>query len=76
MPNIDQDTGARHRVEPDRALRKHRNVDPGAPVHGCLGMQLCPIFPDPSAVEDLELEIEVGMEIQVLERGEHSYIWL
>ncbi|KAI9171165.1 Mitochondrial amidoxime reducing component 2 [Paramyrothecium foliicola] len=75
MPNVDPANGVRHREEPDHTLRKRRNVDPGAPIYGCLGMQLCPIFTE-SQREDLELEsvIEVGMEIGVLETGAHHYI--
>ncbi|KAK1759452.1 molybdenum cofactor sulfurase [Echria macrotheca] len=44
MPNVDQETGHRHPVEPDRSLRKFRDVDPGAKKKGCLGMQLTPLF--------------------------------
>lgn len=44
MPNVDSVTGHRHPREPDRSLRALRNVDEGAPLHGCLGMQLTPLF--------------------------------
>lgn len=78
LPNVNPSTGAPHPVEPDRYLRKHRNVDEGAPRLGCLGMMLTPIFaPRPAdAVGDPPLEswLEVGMEIDVLRRGEHVYI--
>lgn len=72
-------TGVPHPVEPDRYLRKNRNVDEGAPQLGCLGMMLTPIFSPPSkdAVGDaslLESWVEVGMEIDVLQRGKHVYI--
>ncbi|KAI0202288.1 hypothetical protein F4808DRAFT_71539 [Astrocystis sublimbata] len=44
MPNVDPVTGERHAREPDRSLRALREVDAGAPLHGCLGMQLTPLF--------------------------------
>lgn len=79
LPNVNPKTGVRHPVEPDRYLRKHRNVDKGAPMLGCLGMMLTPIFPPSSEnvvgnSAALESWIEVGMEIDVLQRGEHFYI--
>lgn len=74
LPNVDQDTGHRHPVEPDRALRKHRDVDEGAKLKGCLGMQVTPLFPNTSSPENLESWVEVGMSVEVLERGDHKYI--
>ncbi|KAF7553077.1 hypothetical protein G7046_g7203 [Stylonectria norvegica] len=74
LPNVDPDTGIRHRAEPDRALRKYRDVDEGAPKMGCLGMQMCPVFPENAAPGELEAYIEVGMRIDVLLRGSHTYI--
>lgn len=71
MPNVDPATGIRHKVEPDNSLRKYRNIDEGAPKSGCFGMQLCPIFPSTDGPEALELSLEVGMEIKVLQRGKH-----
>ncbi|KAL6795220.1 hypothetical protein J3E68DRAFT_340507 [Trichoderma sp. SZMC 28012] len=71
LPNVDPATGIRHKVEPDNSLRKYRNIDEGAPKSGCMGMQLCPIFPKTDDPEDLELSLEVGMEIKVLQRGHH-----
>ncbi|TRX98855.1 hypothetical protein FHL15_000197 [Xylaria flabelliformis] len=44
MPNVDPYTGERHPREPDRSLRALRDVDKGAPLNGCLGMQLTPLF--------------------------------
>lgn len=44
MPNVDHYTGDRHPREPDHSLRTRRNVDEGAPLNGCLGMQLTPLF--------------------------------
>ncbi|KAK3943874.1 hypothetical protein QBC46DRAFT_361615 [Diplogelasinospora grovesii] len=84
MPNVDQDSGSRHPVEPDRALRKFRDVDEGAKGKGCLGMQLTPLFDNAGSLgkkggeeeegEELEAWVEVGMEVEVLKRGEHRYI--
>ncbi|EHK22352.1 uncharacterized protein TRIVIDRAFT_27811 [Trichoderma virens Gv29-8] len=71
LPNVDPATGIRHKVEPDNSLRKYRNIDEGAPKSGCFGMQLSPIFSKTDDPEDLELSLEVGMEIKVLQRGPH-----
>ncbi|KAK3294838.1 uncharacterized protein B0H64DRAFT_443870 [Chaetomium fimeti] len=57
LPNVNQETGFRHPVQPDKALRKFREVDEGAKHMGCLGMQVTPLFP----TEDLESWVEVGM---------------
>ena len=75
MPNVNQDNGIRHKAEPDRALRKYRDVDEGAPKMGCLGVQMCPIFPRASGTAmELSSLVSVGMSIDVLERGPHVYI--
>lgn len=74
LPNVDPQTGIRHKVEPDRALRKFRDVDEGAPKMGCMGMQLCPIFPNAKSVDEPDAYIEVGMSIDVVKRGSHLYI--
>ncbi|KAK0627216.1 hypothetical protein B0T14DRAFT_535141 [Immersiella caudata] len=74
LPNVDQDTGLRHPVEPDRSLRKFRNVDPGAKHNGCLGMQLTPLFDETSESGGMETWLEVGMGVDVLSTGEHVYI--
>jgi hypothetical protein len=73
---VDQDSGHRHPVEPDKALRKFRDIDEGAPRMGCLGMQLTPLFDTSSDTDpdDLESWIEEGMTVEVLERGSHKYI--
>lgn len=42
LPNVDPATGLRHRVEPDRSLRKYRCIDPGDRTNAALGMQLVP----------------------------------
>lgn len=61
MPNVDQDTGFRHPVEPDRSLRKYRDVDPGIKGVGCLGMQLTPLFRDPTTTTtEAESEAVIG----------------
>ncbi|KAL2261968.1 hypothetical protein VTK26DRAFT_2890 [Humicola hyalothermophila] len=74
MPNVDQDSGDRHPVEPDRSLRKFRNVDEGAKSNGCLGMQLTPLFDRTDSPSELESWVVVGAAVEVLERGEHMYI--
>ncbi|OTB08098.1 hypothetical protein M426DRAFT_317203 [Hypoxylon sp. CI-4A] len=73
MPNVDQDNGNRHPSEPDKSLRTKRAVDEGAPLNGCLGMQLTPLY-DLSLGEDRETWISVGMDVEVEERGSHLYI--
>lgn len=85
MPNVDQDTGFRHPAEPDRSLRKFRDVDPGIKGVGCLGMQLTPLFNDPTTTaepansrpntDDMVMDswVEVGMDVEVLSRGSHRY---
>lgn len=75
LPNVDPNTGIRHGAEPDRAIRKYREVDEGAPKMGCLGMQLCPVFPKSGAGVQLQSVLEVGMEVDVLQRGSHFYYW-
>ncbi|ETS82790.1 hypothetical protein PFICI_04666 [Pestalotiopsis fici W106-1] len=73
LPNVDPDTGDRHPRQPDKSLRALRNVDPGAPKNGCLGVQACPLFADAVDEEDREGWIGVGMEVQVEKRGDHFY---
>lgn len=76
LPNVDPTNGIPHKSEPDRTLRKVRNIDKGAPLKGCMGMNLCPLFPgqDGSRPNDLGTWLEVGMELEVLGRREHVYI--
>lgn len=74
LPNVDQDTGLRNPVEPDRSLRKFRNVDQGAKNNGCLGMQLTPLFENTDVPEAMETWLETGMSVDVLTTGEHFYI--
>jgi uncharacterized protein YcbX len=53
LPNVDPDTGVRHPVEPDKTLRETRDIDPGAPGAGCMGMMMVSAvrgeFPSPSS---------------------------
>ncbi|KAM7218551.1 molybdenum cofactor sulfurase [Rhypophila decipiens] len=74
LPNVDPDTGYRHPVEPDRSLRKFRDVDEGAKLKGCLGMQMTPLFVKSDSPDDMESWVEVGMPVEVLERGTHIYL--
>jgi hypothetical protein len=71
---VNPDNGIRHPVEPDKSLRKLRNVDEGAPYNGCLGMQVTPLFDKADMPDGMMSWLEVGMEIDVLERGSHLYI--
>ena len=66
LPNVDPDTGERHRAEPDRTLKAYRRIDEGDLTNACLGLQLVP------AVQ--EFCLEVGDEVKVLETGSHRYI--
>ena len=66
VPNVNQDTGVKHPVEPDKTLRRFRCVDAGAKNLACMGMQMVP------ARE--EGKIRVGDRVEVLETGEHYYL--
>ncbi|KAI8949761.1 hypothetical protein F4801DRAFT_390746 [Xylaria longipes] len=61
LPNVDPDTGERHPREPDRSLRALRDVDPGAPLNGCLGMQLTPLFEVDSAPDSTNSKSGSGL---------------
>ncbi|KXJ92281.1 MOSC domain-containing protein [Microdochium bolleyi] len=82
LPNVDPVTAVRHPTEPDKSLRTHRKVDEGAPLKGCMGMQMVPMFDDifatstPGTVElsDLYGWIGTGMEIAVDEIGKHVIV--
>lgn len=67
LPNVDPDTGERHPVEPDKTLKSFRCIDDGDPLNACLGLQLVPN-------ESSTFQVQVGDEVEVLERGEHHYI--
>lgn len=41
---------------------------------GCMGMQMCPMFPGAAQPEQFQSFIEVGMDIDVVQRGHHVYI--
>lgn len=66
LPNVDPISGEKHPSEPDRTLRKIRNIDEGGPLYGFLGMQMVPA--------SVEGSIRVGDTIEVLETGDHRYI--
>lgn len=66
LPNVNQVTGIKDKVEPNQILRALRAIDPGAAPHACLGMQLVP-----AAEEGI---IRVGDRIEVLEVGDHFYL--
>lgn len=66
LPNVNQVTGIKDKVEPNQTLRAFRAIDPGAAPHACLGMQLVP-----AAEEGI---IRVGDKIEVLELGDHFYL--
>ncbi|KAF9895056.1 hypothetical protein FE257_004684 [Aspergillus nanangensis] len=66
LPNVDPDTGVRHRSEPDRAMKSYRRIDPGDFTNAALGMQLVPV--------PREFALRVGDSLEVLETGEHFYI--
>ncbi|KAI1430555.1 hypothetical protein GGR50DRAFT_684421 [Xylaria sp. CBS 124048] len=76
MPNVNPETGDRHPREPDRSLRRLRIVDKGAPLWGCLGMQMTPLFEAADNAGDSERFswIAVGMAVEVEQRGDHVYI--
>ncbi|KAK0722225.1 hypothetical protein B0T26DRAFT_208594 [Lasiosphaeria miniovina] len=74
LPNVDPDSGFRHPVEPDKSLRKFREVDEGAKHKGCLGMQLTPLFDKTESSDDMESWLEVGMSVEIVDRGSHQYI--
>jgi uncharacterized protein YcbX len=67
LPNVDPETAERHPVEPDKILKSFRCIDDGDPLNACLGLQLVPSESD-------TFQIQIGDEIEVLERGEHHYI--
>lgn len=64
LPNVDPETGIADRNEPGTTMRKYRVIDKGS-NSPCLGMQVTPLA---------EGEIQVGDEIEVLERGEHFFL--
>ncbi|RVD83091.1 uncharacterized protein DFL_007493 [Arthrobotrys flagrans] len=66
VPNNDPDTGERNRNEPDVTIRGQRNIDPGAPLLGCMGMHMVPF--------EKEGSINVGDKIEVkLRTPDHKW---
>lgn len=66
LPNVNQTTGVKDKVEPYKTLRGFRAIDPGASPNACLGMQLVPTLQ--------ECTMRVGDRIEVLEVGDHYYL--
>lgn len=66
LPNVNQITGIKDKIEPNQTLRAFRAIDPGASPAACLGMQLVP------ALE--HSIVRVGDVIEVLEVGDHLYL--
>ena len=66
MPNIDQDTGAKHHREPLATMKEERCIDEGAPSLPCFGMMMVPV-PRKGVVS-------VGDFVEILETGKHRYI--
>ncbi|KAF3901389.1 hypothetical protein AA313_de0202269 [Arthrobotrys entomopaga] len=59
VPNNDPETGERNKNEPDVTIRARRNIDPGAPNLGCMGMHTVACKTDGV--------VNVGDEIEVKE---------
>ena len=68
IPNVNLETGVKHREQPYKSLVSQRQIDKGAPGLGCFGMQMVPVLQN--------TEVRVGDAIEVLETGEHLYIKL
>lgn len=67
LPNVNQTTGIKHKLEPNQTLRAFRAIDKGASPHACLGMQLVPALEEGGT-------IRVGDRIELLETGDHCYL--
>lgn len=69
-------TGAKHPVEPFKAMRTYSEVDEGAPLKGCMGMAMTPLFSrtDTPAIIIMETILTMGMSLEVIESGSHRYI--
>ncbi|KAJ3549208.1 hypothetical protein NM208_g599 [Fusarium decemcellulare] len=74
QPNVNQITGVKHEIEPFKAMRTHRRIDEGAPLKGCMGMEMTPLFSQVDVPENMEHTLVVGMTLKVIERGSHRYI--
>lgn len=64
LPNVDPETGIADQNEPGTTMRKYRVIDNGS-KSPCLGMQVTPLE---------EGEVQVGDEVEVLERGDHFFL--
>ena len=87
MPNVNIDTGKfdadtpppdkkRGKPQPSTTLVKHRTVETGNKMAlGYIGMHSVPEDRDlkEAEMQQTGLYVEVGDEIEVLERGEHLY---
>ena len=67
LPNVNPMTGERAPDEPNKTLKRFRNVDEGDRRNACLGMQMVP------AVQD-KRGIHVRDEITILTTGAHKYV--
>lgn len=72
LPNVDPDTAIRHDEEPDKTLRSFRKIDQGDQTKAALGLQLVPAGPGLTEKGSV-IQLRVGDEIEVLERGELVY---
>lgn len=70
LPNVDPDTAIKHGTEPDRTLKSFRCIDQGDSKNAALGLQIVPA----KAADAAEMSLQVGDEIEVLERGELVYV--
>lgn len=66
VPNVNQITGDKDKAEPQKAMRKFRQIDAGAKDKACMGMMCVPTLE--------QSQIKVGDLLQVLETGEHFYL--
>ncbi len=88
LPNVDPLTGTRHLSEPDKTLKSFRCIDRGDERNAALGLQLVPARPGRDHREGeeeegeegeergtkMKMQIRVGDQIEVLDRGELVYI--
>jgi uncharacterized protein YcbX len=64
LPNVDPETAIADRNEPGTTMRKYRVIDKGS-QSACLGMQVTPLTKG---------VVEVGDEIELLDKGEHFFL--
>jgi uncharacterized protein YcbX len=66
VPNVEPDTGVKHKLEPFNTLMKYRRIDDGLPYTPCFGM-LC--------VPRDEGDVSVGMEVNIVQvTDSHKYV--